>query len=1327
MITFTIGAIDLSINDIIVDWPNNTFQGIQTPNASTASTTDALNATINNACGFLLEPLNDTLPSGADVLLTTSTNFSTTANSFANLADTMYIIYQVAGNTQGHFVNSTPNPASRTTTITTSNSCNGSVSVTYDPNQFSGALGGDGATVYFDEFGNPTYVNNGCNAPVTLIVPAWSFTNNICQNYGDVDLNNLLAPNATTGGTWSGDGVTGNTFNPSGILGATSITYSVSSTGNCAETFDSTLTFTVDTIEIITEFLQACDSIFVNGNWFSNDTSFNFNTPGTPPYGCETINDITVDITGSIVDSSYIFACDSVEFNGVWYTSSVELRDTIAGGNPDLADCDAVFISEYLEGTGFNKAIEIYNGTGAPVDLSTYYINVYFNGSTTPGGTSPINLSGTLAPGETYVIVSNNANVDPALQALADQFSNGINFNGDDAVVLMNGSDTLDIFGNIGCQPAGGQWTDLGNGTADNSFIRQPDYVTGVTTNPGNPPCTFPSLNANNWISADAVNDFSNLGFHNSICGQPTSGGCDTIIITTIEIAPPTIIDSIFLCTNDASEVGIVNDTINALSGCDSFITITTTSLVSPTEEFTEACTNDPALVGNDTTSIVLSALGCDSIYNITVTSLITPTEEITETCTNDPTLVGNDTTSIILSALGCDSVYNITVSTLITPTLETLPNIIGCEQVDFEGDIYTSNTTLNDTIFSVLGCDSVFREREIIVNFPVTVQNPNNPIIICETNDSILLADGTYAFTDGNYPIVFTNGATNGCDSTFVTIVETENCDLDLTCDNDFTLGSNQNICFGESITLDAGSGYDSYLWQDGSENQTFTVNTSGTYYVTTTEIDFSNNLVVNGDFEQGDTGFTTDYDLGVGGAFGPLSDPGTYAISTSPSNVHNNFSNCGDQTTGNGNMFIANGADVPNTNVWCQDIIVSTNTNYIFSTWVTNALNDNNVSILQFSINGSQIGDDFSPTPFGCDWQQFNATWNSGTNTTAEICILNQNTGGGGNDFALDDIFFSPVCVYTDTVEIQISNEPTTTFIESCTNIASEAGTFIDTILNNFGCDSIYSTTELTFIDAEENIISIECTNDESLAGTFTDTIFNSLGCDSLYNITEVNFVDLSTQTLTLEGCDSVRIGGITYYENFLSEDTILSALGCDSLIEVLSITVNESPVADAGEDETILQGESTTLTAFGGTEYNWNWIGGNSTEMSFEVSPDATTEYIVTVTENNCSDVDTVTIFVEKSGLEILIPNAFSPNGDGTNDVFQIVNAEFFNNIEMSIYNRWGELIHQDTGFNHGWDGSYRGQDQAVGVYVYYAKATSNTTGETFVLKGNVSLIR
>jgi gliding motility-associated-like protein len=104
-----------------------------------------------------------------------------------------------------------------------------------------------------------------------------------------------------------------------------------------------------------------------------------------------------------------------------------------------------------------------------------------------------------------------------------------------------------------------------------------------------------------------------------------------------------------------------------------------------------------------------------------------------------------------------------------------------------------------------------------------------------------------------------------------------------------------------------------------------------------------------------------------------------------------------------------------------------------------------------------------------------------------------------------------------------------------------------------------------------------------------------------------------------------------------------------------------------------------------------------------------------------------VDTVRIIVENSELEVLIPNAFSPNNDGVNDVFQIVNAESFNNIEMSIYNRWGELIHQGSGMNHGWDGTYSGKNQAVGVYIFYARATSTLTNETFILKGSVSLIR
>ena len=83
--------------------------------------------------------------------------------------------------------------------------------------------------------------------------------------------------------------------------------------------------------------------------------------------------------------------------------------------------CGGLFFSEYIEGTSYNKAIEIYNGTGVPVDLSLYKIQLYSNGGTTP---SERTLSGTLAHGDVYVIAHGSANA--AILAVADITDNVI-------------------------------------------------------------------------------------------------------------------------------------------------------------------------------------------------------------------------------------------------------------------------------------------------------------------------------------------------------------------------------------------------------------------------------------------------------------------------------------------------------------------------------------------------------------------------------------------------------------------------------------------------------------------------------------------------------------------------------------------------------------------------------------------------------------------------------------------------------------------------------------------------------------------------------------
>ena len=236
--------------------------------------------------------------------------------------------------------------------------------------------------------------------------------------------------------------------------------------------------------------------------------------------------------------------------------------------------------------------------------------------------------------------------------------------------------------------------------------------------------------------------------------------------------------------------------------------------------------------------------------------------------------------------------------------------------------------------------------------------------------------------------------------------------------------LGNDTTLCNGQAVTFDAGTGFDTYLWQDNSTNQSLTVSAAGVYWCEVGAL--GSNQVQNGDFELGDNFFTSGYTNGIGGAWGPLSSAGTYEVSTDPQLEHINFISCGDHTSGTGQMMVVNGSSVAGTNVWCQDVVVTPGTDYQFSTWISNAINTTNVAQLQFSIDGIPLGAVFSTSPTGCLWQEFSATWNSGASSTVTICINNQNIAGGGNDFMLDDIFFAPLCTDRDSVEVFIQFPP-------------------------------------------------------------------------------------------------------------------------------------------------------------------------------------------------------------------------------------------------------------------------------------------------------------
>lgn len=215
-----------------------------------------------------------------------------------------------------------------------------------------------------------------------------------------------------------------------------------------------------------------------------------------------------------------------------------------------------------------------------------------------------------------------------------------------------------------------------------------------------------------------------------------------------------------------------------------------------------------------------------------------------------------------------------------------------------------------------------------------------------------------------------------------------------------------------GTSTVLHVDSGVTNYTWSDNAVDPDMTVTHSGQYWWQF--IDLTRNTVTNGNFSNGKNGFSSDYTYvsptGSTGPFGALSAEGYYSVATSPRTTHTSFSAFADHTGSNGNMMVINGSPQNNAVVWKQSITVEPNTSYIFSIWAASA-HPSNPAKLTFSINGVLQGVIQLTTTTG-DWQNFTVQWTSGSSTSATIGIVNQNTIANGNDFALDDIVFAPIC---------------------------------------------------------------------------------------------------------------------------------------------------------------------------------------------------------------------------------------------------------------------------------------------------------------------------
>ncbi len=161
-----------------------------------------------------------------------------------------------------------------------------------------------------------------------------------------------------------------------------------------------------------------------------------------------------------------------------------------------------------------------------------------------------------------------------------------------------------------------------------------------------------------------------------------------------------------------------------------------------------------------------------------------------------------------------------------------------------------------------------------------------------------------------------------------------------------------------------------------------------------------------------------------------------------------------------------------------------------------------------------------------------------------------------------------------------------------------------------------------------------------------------------------------------------------------------------------------------------QTIPYGNTIQLNADGALYYTWMPNDGSLSNPNINnplATPIGTTNYVVIGTNlAGCKDTANIMVTVDSNATEF-VPSAFTPNGDGLNDVFRMVNMKYEKLVEFSVYNRWGQLVYHNTHDpKQGWDGTYNGVPQDIGVYSY-SIIVITAEGITRNYKGDVTLIR
>ena len=306
--------------------------------------------------------------------------------------------------------------------------------------------------------------------------------------------------------------------------------------------------------------------------------------------------------------------------------------------------------------------------------------------------------------------------------------------------------------------------------------------------------------------------------------------------------------------------------------------------------------------------------------------------------------------------------------------------------------------------------------------------------------------------------------------------------------------------------------------------------------------------------------------------------------------------------------------------------------------------------------------------------------------------------------------------------------------------------------TLLLSANSGTQYAWTGVNNFSGSGSPVTINSTQ-LTMAGKYYVLVTDKFGCvntDSTFvnvNPTPVAVTTFSSVTICLgSSVQLVSSGGSSYSwvpatalssaaisnpiaspKNTIQYMVIVSNQFACSDSAAVEVIVNESPTANAGPDKSIIQGHSVLLSGSAtGQSVTYSWSPAtyldNAQILQPLANPPNDINYTLTVVSTNgCGTaIDTMHVFWYK---DIFIPTAFTPNGDGINDYWRIPALNAFSTFELLVFDRYGKIVFQNKNANQPWDGTYKGEPQPIGSYVY--QITLNQFPG--LLKGTVTIIR